>query len=207
MNAFLGANVYLADKTTRRRLFGKDYNPNWVGTDYRFFGGNNYGYTYQFPDARFPNWSREQFIELAEKSTNFGFYMLFMFFLDISTEGFKKAFYVFSLLFIWMEFRAYRWGETSDIQHAWRMLCGSSGIYGGLAGYSLAKYGVLPLTYPKIGPGLIGYTHGHFIAYNFLRMYMVDASRNEEAQIKSGNIDHGTHFMGLAIGAIIRYLI
>ena len=101
----LGAQIYyLADKTTRRRLFGKDYDPQWVGTKYRFFGGNNYGYLYSYPDARFPSWSREQFEALARKGTEFGFYMWFMFFMDIlSTEGIKKAFYVFSMLFIWME--------------------------------------------------------------------------------------------------------
>ena len=209
MNDILGAAIYYtADKTTRRRLFGKDYHPQWVGTKHRFFGGHNYGYLYSYPDKRFANWTREQFEELAKKSTDFGFYLLLMFLIDIiSTQGLQKALIVFSVLFLWTEFHSMKWGETSDTEHEYRLLSGSSGVYGGLAGYCVGKYGLFPLTFPAVKPGLVGYSHGNFILWNFVRFWMKDASDAEEDKVKGGNIDHTTHFVGLALGWILSRFI
>ena len=194
--------VYKKKKSDRRRL--KEYPKDWIGTRYQIFGAHNYGYVFAYPDSRFPNWTRDDFMELAEKSTQIGFYFVAAMFLDIaSTEGIWKALKVLAILLAGNELYSYNTGDNEDFY--W--LSGSSGVYGGLCGYCLAKYGVFPLTFHGPTPGAVGFYNANFIAYNFIRGYMTDKTTEEEGGDLSGNIDHTIHFGTMAAGALLQKLL
>ena len=38
--------AYIVKTSKRRRLWGEDMPDDWIGTDFRFFGGWNYGYKF-----------------------------------------------------------------------------------------------------------------------------------------------------------------
>ena len=179
----------IPEPTKRRRLWGGDYPDDWVGTDFRFFGGYNYGY--KFPAGSITV-SGNSLLSLAKMMTTVSFSCGALIFVACLTISIPQASWLLGISFAYNEWIAY-WGTVLDyttMVHQ-RMLSGLSIVFNMLAAYPLYMW----LVGSKIG-WLATIASGGIIINDIVHVVLQTVGTN-----------HFVHFAGLAWGASVTYVI
>ena len=180
--------------TKRRRMWGGDYPADWVGTDFRFFGGYNYGYTFP-PGSR--TVSGNSLLSLAKSMTTMSFSATVLMFLGCLTISIPQSLWLLGISFAYNEYVGWKgavldWNTLVEGRPTYhRMISGLSIVFNMFAAYPVYMW----FAGSKIG-WLAIIASGGIIINDIVHLMKQTVGTN-----------NAVHFFGLAWGASFTYMI